>query len=371
MKVYLIVGNHPFFSSFSNPPKDVQFHGFMPKQNQLDNLTLYDQKFNYLKNVATTAFNCLKSPRIFYVRKNCDLIHTSGVIPLNRKPWVVDVERASSFFGLQEKKLYERSYRKKVEKMLSSPHCKKVMPHNEASKKSILNAYDTSGFEDKIEVVYPAIEPLNKEKNKTRNDEKIKLLLISNTFYDKGEKELLQAFDILDKKYDIELTLKARIPESIREKYKGKDNLNLVSDIVSRDELFNKYYLNSDIFVLPTYIDSFGFVFLEAASAGLPLVGNNIFAVPEIIEDGKNGFLIDTPVSWFGEDYLTRPLPDMSVTDVPIVVEQLVDSISQLIEDDKLRKSMGNESLKMIEKGKFSITERNKKLKQIYDECMS
>ncbi len=49
----------------------------------------------------------------------------------------------------------------------------------------------------------------------------------------------------------------------------------------------------SDIFVLPSIREAFGLVLLEAAIAGLPVVATNVGGIPEIIENGKSGILVE------------------------------------------------------------------------------
>ena len=51
-------------------------------------------------------------------------------------------------------------------------------------------------------------------------------------------------------------------------------------------------YRNASIFVLPTVREPFGLAFLEAMAYTLPCIGTDIEAVPEIIDDGKTGFVI-------------------------------------------------------------------------------
>lgn len=50
----------------------------------------------------------------------------------------------------------------------------------------------------------------------------------------------------------------------------------------------------SDLFVLPTRFDCFGISFIEAMHFGLPCIGRNICAMPEIIKPGYNGELISS-----------------------------------------------------------------------------
>lgn len=51
-------------------------------------------------------------------------------------------------------------------------------------------------------------------------------------------------------------------------------------------------YQKADIFVMPTYEDVYGIVFSEAMAAGLPCIGTNVMAVPELVQDGVNGLTI-------------------------------------------------------------------------------
>jgi starch synthase len=54
------------------------------------------------------------------------------------------------------------------------------------------------------------------------------------------------------------------------------------------DELFG----SASVFCMPSRYEPFGIVFVEAMLAGLPCVGTNGWAMPEIIEDGKTGWLV-------------------------------------------------------------------------------
>jgi len=49
----------------------------------------------------------------------------------------------------------------------------------------------------------------------------------------------------------------------------------------------------SDIFLLPSETESFGLAALEAMSCEVPVVASNVGGLPEVIEDGECGYLID------------------------------------------------------------------------------
>jgi len=53
------------------------------------------------------------------------------------------------------------------------------------------------------------------------------------------------------------------------------------------------YFNLCDFFVMPSKFEAYGLVFAEALIHGLPIIGKNINAMPEFIDNGKNGILIN------------------------------------------------------------------------------
>ena len=51
-------------------------------------------------------------------------------------------------------------------------------------------------------------------------------------------------------------------------------------------------YELADAFVLPSSYETFSLVTFEAAASGLPILATPVNGVRELIEDGRNGFLI-------------------------------------------------------------------------------
>ena len=49
----------------------------------------------------------------------------------------------------------------------------------------------------------------------------------------------------------------------------------------------------SDLFLLPSEIESFGLAALEAMSCQVPVVAYRVGGLPEVVEDGRSGFLVD------------------------------------------------------------------------------
>lgn len=363
-KVYFFGGSHPIYENILKyPPAGIKYASNL-KLSDFDSLKIYSPSYETRKRYVITIMNALRLPRMIYIPTDAEVIHTArGFVPLNNKPWVVDAETAASFSfaGYKVSKTL-------VQKFLSSKNCKSILPHCIASQKSIESFLDTTKFKEKLEVLYPAL-PVNPHEKK--KSDTIRLLYISKgySFYGKGGKELIKAFDILCEKYDdIELIMKTDV--DIRQ-FSQNPKIKHMNKNVTRDELFKDVYTDADIFVLPSFIDSFGYVLLEAMSSGLPIVSTDIFAIPEIVEDGKNGLLVNSPISAFGKDYLNQEIPLNLRTDyVNQIVDGLVEKLTILIEDSKMRKAMGEASRHAIEKGKFSLDHRNNQLTRIYQSAL-
>ena len=71
------------------------------------------------------------------------------------------------------------------------------------------------------------------------------------------------------------------------------------------------------VFLLPSGSESFGLAALEALACGVPVVASRIGGVPEVISDGKTGFLL--------------PMGD---------VEAMAQAVRRLLEDDRLQLTM-------------------------------
>jgi phosphatidyl-myo-inositol dimannoside synthase len=59
------------------------------------------------------------------------------------------------------------------------------------------------------------------------------------------------------------------------------------------DEAVKDTLVRSHLFVLPSKKEGFGFVYLEAMAASLPCIAANHGGVPEAVEHGENGFLVE------------------------------------------------------------------------------
>lgn len=121
----------------------------------------------------------------------------------------------------------------------------------------------------------------------------------------KGVINLVQAFSRLSPRYpNLRLLIAiGKPPENLKEEFhiayemlQGYIKLHNIeqSTILKTfklDEMPN-VYRGSDIFVLPSQNETFGQVFIEAMSSGVPVIGTKVGGIPEIISDNYNGFLV-------------------------------------------------------------------------------
>ena len=363
LDIFFNPGVHPQFAEiFNHPPKGVKYHYSLPKGD-------HNSEFTRKKRLAIVQIHKLGIPRMAYITnsKKYDLIHsTRGILPLNKKPWVVDVESGAAFSGLNWNNLKNPLMQAIIKKYLSSKYCKKIIPQSEAAKRSLLENLDCSGLKDKIETVYLA---WHTTKLKRKRSDKIRISFIGRGFYEKGGNDLQEAFKILNKKYPGKVSLKYKgiVPKNKKLKL---SNVKYLENISDPKEFYEEIFGDCDIYVQPTTVDSYGVSIQEAMSTGLPIVCTDDFTLPELVKDGYNGFLVKSPINWY--DY--RFNLDKYVKDVkkphPETVRELVEKISILIEDEKLRRKMGKNSFTLVSTGKLSIRERNKKLLKIYKEAL-
>jgi len=72
-------------------------------------------------------------------------------------------------------------------------------------------------------------------------------------------------------------------------------NIQYLGYMASAD--VSKYLASADVFVLPSSIEGFPLSLLEAMSMGVVSIASHVGAVPDVIKNGENGFVISPPGS--------------------------------------------------------------------------
>jgi glycosyltransferase involved in cell wall biosynthesis len=169
---------------------------------------------------------------------------------------------------------------------------------------------------------------------------KPRLLFVGNDFVRKGGEDLLAVF--LEHFSEIcELDLVTNAPVNAPE----IPNLRIHQGIRPLSAELLHLYQAADIFVMPTHEEAYGIVFQEAMAAGLPCIGTTTMAVPELIQNGRNGFTIP-----------------------PRDRQALFQVLHKLVNDTDLRLSMGLAG-REIAKQRFDPIMNGKQLAKIFASC--
>jgi len=384
-KIFLdIVGKkHLLYDNLINYPPDGYY--FVTGQSLQDNLTeklcknraVYWFQKQMMDSFIPTNYYKSYFERNKRIPSDTSLIYSSGHPIFQRESWIVDLEYVTHLCGYN-KHQFERHKSKLIE-LLSSEHCKKIMPWTHAGEKTILNTFKSDIIREKVETVHLAVPPKDFKKKYNKDDVTILFVTSKNIpkdFHIKGGKEVFKAFEILNKKHNnIKLIVRSHVPEKIKIKYEKNKNIDIIDYIVPWGKI-DSIFKQSDIFLFPSHHTP-GLVFLDAMSYELPIVTTDIWANSEMVEDGVNGFLIKktNSISYYDENFIPawsemNSLKTMEKFTDSHIINQLVERMSVLIEDTMLRKKMGINGRKNIENGKFSIKNRNEKLLMVFNNAI-
>ena len=104
-----------------------------------------------------------------------------------------------------------------------------------------------------------------------------------------------------------------------------------------------RLYRRTDVFVMPSLVEGFGMVLLEAMSYGVPCIGTKTGGITEIVQDRKNGMLI-------------KPMDTGAISS----------AVNRMLSDGKLRKNLSKNA--RITAGKFRFDNLIKKMESVYKE---
>lgn len=171
----------------------------------------------------------------------------------------------------------------------------------------------------KIETVYNFVDEREYHpKNETKLKEQLgidpaeKVLIhVSNFRKVKRVQDVVETFSLARKQIQCKLLLVGDGPEMGRIIQQVRD-LKLEEHVLflgKRDDLA-EFYSISDIKLLLSEKEAFGLVLLEAMACGVPVIGANIGGMPEIINPGVNGFLVELGDTEQAARYIVDMLSD-------------------------------------------------------------
>ena len=196
-------------------------------------------------------------------------------------------------------------------------------------------------------------ESLTAEPSAIRHNAIPKLLFLSNLLIDKGVFTLLDACKILKEKgYQFTCDFVGGETADINaERFNQEVQARQLTDIAEyKGKKYGKekdsFFRNADIFVFPTYYETFGLVNLEAMEYKLPVISTNEGGIPDIIKDGENGFIC------------LKKNPS-----------SLADCIEKLLIDENLRHNMGEDGYRKL-KTNFTLEAFENNIASILQKCI-
>ncbi len=190
-----------------------------------------------------------------------------------------------------------------------------IVPWSHWTKGSLMDDYGVP--EEKIVVIPPGVdvERWAPPPAELRGKHPLPgILFVGGDFERKGGSLLLDWF-LTRGRGRCELHLVTRTPPARAEEMPG---LHVYTHLNANDPQLMQLYAESEMFVLPTLADCFGVALIEAMATGLPVVTTSVGGIPDIIEEGQQGFLIQ-----------------------PNDADALAGRMEQLLTDASLRRDMG------------------------------
>lgn len=179
----------------------------------------------------------------------------------------------------------------------------KIIAVSEFTKKQIVKYYGVKN--DKITVIYNGIDKkrlniLDDDLTKFKNNNNLlnkKCVLFVGRIDDhrKGLDLLLKAFKQVLNNLDAVLIVVGN--GNNKKPVEMCKNLGISDNVIFKgfvdESTLQLYYKSCDVYVCPSKLEGFGLTILEALSNGAPVIASNVGAIPEIIKEGENGFLVD------------------------------------------------------------------------------
>jgi glycosyltransferase involved in cell wall biosynthesis len=263
-------------------------------------------------------------------------------------PLVMTVHNPYPHFGLPlSQKLYEDFVQK-----IFVPIAKKIIVHSSLLKRQLLERYNNKKAGD-VRVVphgdFSIMKHWDKGENNSSRTSPIKNVLFFGTVRpNKGLEYLIKAEPIISKSFnDYRIIIAGKFDNFERYKKLVDNNakISFINEFVPYKEV-PKYFYDASIVVLP-YISATQTGIIHLAYAfGKPVIATRVGAIPEIVDDGKTGFLVE-----------------------PQKERALADAIVKLLSNDKLLEEMGKNAL-LYCKENLSWDSISKKTIKIYEQII-
>lgn len=252
----------------------------------LINLTLILKKSNFDMTITITPKAGFLGTLASFIKRIPIRIHIfTGQVWVNKKGIL------RFFLKLADKIIFKLSTKSLVDSSSQKDFLLKEKVLGKIDSDVILNGSICGVDITKFKPDYYIKKETRKEINIKESD--IILLFVGRLNKEKGVFDLLSAFNSLSKKFDNLKLLMVGSDEEQFSKFLMEKYPNLKEKVFVRNFTLEtrKYYICSDIFIMPSYREGFGLASIEASSCGLPVIASKIYGLIDSIQDGVNGYL--------------------------------------------------------------------------------
>ncbi|MGD0406578.1 MAG: glycosyltransferase family 4 protein [Candidatus Bathyarchaeia archaeon] len=190
------------------------------------------------------------------------------------------------------------------EKMLERAN--KIIAVSHFTKRELLEYYKVP--EEKIRVIHNGVD-VNKfkpaqDKRKVKeelgfNPDDLTILSVGRLYARKGLFTLIESMPAIVKRFkNAKFIISGKgQSDEMRKLLAHAEKIGVKGSIIFTgyypDKKLPKLYQAADVFAFSTFYEHHPFAVLEALSTGLPVVTTSVGGIPETIENGKNGFLVE------------------------------------------------------------------------------
>jgi glycosyltransferase involved in cell wall biosynthesis len=159
--------------------------------------------------------------------------------------------------------------------VVTSGFCKKTLIENGVA-------------ENRIHVVPYGVD-VNDVPDRPRQNSLFRVLFVGQMVQRKGLEYLLKAWRKL-RLPNAELVLagRGRVDKTLLAAFASE--FEYVGELTNTE--LTKLYANSDIFCMPSLVEGFGLVYLEALASGLPIIATPNTGMADLVQNGREGFIV-------------------------------------------------------------------------------
>lgn len=309
-----------------------------------------------------------------------DLIEAPLFPVVTKQPWIytpADFATASAFelFGIPTPRKIRVLF---LKQLFKQKNFKQLIFKSQYGLKTLAEygGITESELSEKVSVINPVVARIDDSKIQTRKN--VTNLLFLGDFFRKGGMNVVDAFIAIAKIYD-NITLSIYSPINIQTQNNDLKNIYLRKisehprikhDFINRKQLMEEEFPKSDIYLCPTYQESWGFSIQEAMAFGKPIITTDINAIPEMITHEKNGLMVpiaDMPYIKNSKGYIINEI-DNNFSE--FLTSEIQKYLTLLIENFEYRQRLGKAALETA-RTRFSVETRNNLILPIYQKSLS